>query len=124
MNSKFLNTAILTLALCLFTLPSAYAASKVEIDANVKATISTFFDEVKPGKELFKKANGVLIFPKVYKAGIGIGGEYGEGALQIKGKTVATTVPQQLHRIPARGAGQISDHSLYDQEGTEAVPKQ
>lgn len=89
MNSKFLNTAILTLALCLFTLPSAYAASKVEIDANVKATISTFFDEVKPGKELFKKANGVLIFPKVYKAGIGIGGEYGEGALQIKGKTVA-----------------------------------
>jgi lipid-binding SYLF domain-containing protein len=30
----------------------------------------------------------VLVFPKVYKAGIGIGGEYGEGALRIGGKTV------------------------------------
>jgi len=30
----------------------------------------------------------VLVFPKVYKAGIGIGGEYGEGALRIGGNTV------------------------------------
>jgi lipid-binding SYLF domain-containing protein len=28
------------------------------------------------------------VFPNVYKAGIGIGGEYGEGALRIGGKTV------------------------------------
>jgi lipid-binding SYLF domain-containing protein len=33
-------------------------------------------------------AKGVLVFPKVYKAGIGIGGEYGEGALRMSGKTV------------------------------------
>jgi lipid-binding SYLF domain-containing protein len=31
----------------------------------------------------------VLVFPSVIKAGFGIGGEYGEGALQIGGKTVA-----------------------------------
>ncbi|GAG21010.1 unnamed protein product, partial [marine sediment metagenome] len=31
---------------------------------------------------------GVLVFPKVFKAGFGIGGEYGEGALRIKDKTV------------------------------------
>ena len=30
----------------------------------------------------------MLVFPKVYKAGIGIGGEYGEGALRVGGKTV------------------------------------
>ncbi len=41
------------------------------------------------GDELMAQAKGVLIFPKVYKAGIGIGGEYGEGALRIKGKTVS-----------------------------------
>ena len=29
------------------------------------------------------------MFPEVIKAGVGIGGEYGEGALLIKGKTVA-----------------------------------
>ena len=30
----------------------------------------------------------MLVFPKVYKAGIGIGGEYGEGALLMGRKTV------------------------------------
>jgi lipid-binding SYLF domain-containing protein len=29
------------------------------------------------------------VFPTVFKAGIGIGGEYGEGALRIRGRTVA-----------------------------------
>jgi lipid-binding SYLF domain-containing protein len=29
------------------------------------------------------------VFPSVIKAGIGIGGEYGEGALLIRGRTVA-----------------------------------
>ena len=33
-------------------------------------------------------AKGVLVFPKVYKAGFGLGGEYGEGALRVDGKTV------------------------------------
>jgi lipid-binding SYLF domain-containing protein len=40
------------------------------------------------GKKLAKKAKGMLVFPTVGKAGIGIGGEYGEGALIINGKTV------------------------------------
>ena len=31
----------------------------------------------------------MLVFPNVIKAGIGIGGEYGEGALLMKGKPVA-----------------------------------
>jgi len=31
----------------------------------------------------------VLVFPSIKKAGIGVGGEYGEGALRIGGRTVA-----------------------------------
>ena len=31
----------------------------------------------------------MLVFPEVLKAGVGVGGEYGEGALLIKGKTIA-----------------------------------
>jgi len=88
MLSSLLRSTLLTLTIALLAMPAAHAASKVEIDAKVKATISTFYDEVKSGKELVKKANGILVFPEVYKAGIGIGGEYGEGALVIKGKTV------------------------------------
>jgi len=34
------------------------------------------------------KAEGILVFPSVIKAGFGIGGEYGEGALRINDKTV------------------------------------
>ena len=67
---------------------TASAASAKEIDGRVKETLERFYDEVKNGKQLMKKAKGTLVFPKVYKAGFGIGGEYGEGALLIKGKTV------------------------------------
>jgi lipid-binding SYLF domain-containing protein len=39
---------------------------------------------------LVDKADGILVFPSVIKAGFGIGGEYGEGAMRIGGKTAAS----------------------------------
>lgn len=36
-----------------------------------------------------KQARAVLVFPSIIKAGFGIGGEYGVGALQVSGKTVS-----------------------------------
>jgi lipid-binding SYLF domain-containing protein len=66
----------------------ALAASAAEIDIGVNATLKRFNKKVNGGAEFLKKANGVLVFPSVYKAGFGIGGEYGEGALRIGGKTV------------------------------------
>jgi lipid-binding SYLF domain-containing protein len=66
----------------------ASAASKIEIDAKVNEALSNFYEKTAAGKELASKASGMLIFPNVIKAGIGIGGEYGEGALRIGGKTV------------------------------------
>ena len=44
--------------------------------------------EVGGAEQFLAKAKGVLIFPEVVKAGIGVGGEYGEGALIINGATV------------------------------------
>ncbi len=70
------------------TLPaSAMAATAVQIDDNIDAALKNF-SKIKGADDTLKRAEGVLIFPKVFKAGIGIGGEYGEGALRIKGKTV------------------------------------
>jgi len=66
----------------------AMAASAEEIDAKVTAALADFYKTVGSGKELAAKARGMLVFPEVYKAGIGIGGEYGEGALRVGGKTV------------------------------------
>ena len=73
-------------ALAGFATP-ALAKSAAEIDAEVNASISQFKKEVGAAEELMNKAAGVLVFPSVIKAGIGIGGEYGEGALRIGGKT-------------------------------------
>jgi lipid-binding SYLF domain-containing protein len=67
---------------------SAIAASAVEIDAKSDSVLKMFYEKVGPAKELSAKAKGILIFPDVIKAGFGIGGEYGEGALRINGKTV------------------------------------
>ena len=68
---------------------AATAATRQEIDAQVRQALKSFQQQTSAGYELSKKASGMLIFPSVIKAGIGIGGEYGEGALLVKGKTVA-----------------------------------
>ena len=65
-----------------------FAASTVEIDAKVNEALQNFYKHTSAGKELAGKATGMLVFPNIVKAGIGIGGEYGEGALRIGGKTV------------------------------------
>ncbi len=64
------------------------AAPADKIDAKVDAALERFHKEVKGAAEFLQKAEGVLVFAGVVKAGIGIGGEYGEGALRIGGKTV------------------------------------
>ena len=82
---------VVALVLCAmlgFGQPSAaLAASKDEIDAKVQEAIRDFYKQTSAGKQLAQKAAGMLVFPEVLKAGIGVGGEYGEGALLTKGKT-------------------------------------
>ncbi len=75
------------IALSFFSAGSSQAATAKEIDVSVDVALERFHKEVHGSKDLLKKSKGVLIFPKVYKAGFGIGGEYGEGALRINGKT-------------------------------------
>lgn len=75
--------------LALFVAANAWAASKEEINAEVREAVQNFYKHTSAGKELSQKAAGMLVFPSVVKAGIGIGGEYGEGALLIGGKTAA-----------------------------------
>jgi lipid-binding SYLF domain-containing protein len=64
------------------------AASAKEIDAGADETLVLFEKDVKNGKNFLQTSKGVLLFPKVLKGGAGFGGEYGEGALRIGGKTV------------------------------------
>lgn len=82
------STFIGFLALLVIFLPSAgFAASATEIDIGVDETLKQFRQQVPGGNAFLKQAKGVLVFPKVLKAGFWLGGEYGEGALLISGKT-------------------------------------
>ena len=67
---------------------ASYGATAQQIDSGVDIALRRFSSEVEGGRELLQKAKGVLVFPKVIKAGLGIGGEYGEGALRVSGQTV------------------------------------
>ena len=64
------------------------AATAKEIDVSVDVALERFEKEIKGGREFMKSAKGVLVFPSVVKAGFVVGGEFGEGALRINGKTV------------------------------------
>jgi len=65
----------------------SYAKSAKEIDASVDTALDRFKEEVFGAKDILGKSKAVLVMPNVIKAGIGLGGEYGTGALKINGKT-------------------------------------
>lgn len=83
--SRFLPALLLGLLLC----NTASADSAKIIDAKVDDSLERFKKEVGGAPKLLSIASGVLVFPDVIKAGFGIGGEYGEGALRVNGKTAA-----------------------------------
>ena len=88
-HGSFLLAFLMLFSVFLISLPSqAYADSATEINIGVTETLKRFRKEVPGGNEFLQKAQGVLVFPSVIKAGFVVGGEYGEGALLIDGKTV------------------------------------
>ena len=86
MMTKALRSFFILLTI-LFT-ASAIAASGWKIDENADKALENFKEEINGAQMFLDQAAGFLIFPKVYKAGIGIGAESGEGALRIGDKTV------------------------------------
>ena len=67
---------------------SALAASAREIDNKATQALTTLYKNIPDAKALAAKAKGVLIFPDIVKAGFMVGGQFGDGALRKRGKTV------------------------------------
>lgn len=65
------------------------ASSRTSIDAQVDASLSKLYDSVKGSRELVGKSSGVLVFPAVVGASMGVGAQYGRGALRVNGRTQA-----------------------------------
>ena len=79
--------------------PQAQAASKLEIDTRVQAALEKLYSEQSAAKQLGSKATGILVFPRIIKGGVGVGGEVGEGSLLVGGQT------QGYYRITSLSVG-------------------
>lgn len=60
-----------------------------EIDREADAALNELLKTTPAALTLSKTAKGILVFPKILKAGLMVGGQHGEGALKKNGKTVA-----------------------------------
>jgi lipid-binding SYLF domain-containing protein len=66
---------------------TACADTAAEIDRDVDASLDKLYSREPAAKALAAEAKGILVFPGIVKGGLIIGGQYGEGALRVKGKT-------------------------------------
>lgn len=91
MLSRFVpatRRALLVAFLSLLAGPVLAAGSTAkEIDAKVDAALGRLKAEVPGSDAVLAKAQGVLVFSEVIKAGFVIAGEGGEGALRVGGRT-------------------------------------
>ena len=88
MSRTALVGAIITAAIVVGT-HAAIAADKAEINRDSQAALTALYASVPAAKQLAAKATAILVFPKITKAGLGIGGQSGDGALFRGVKPVA-----------------------------------
>jgi len=92
MKKKFfiflVSWAFLVLIFESFSIESSYAKTAKQINEEVNGALKLFQQHVRGGGTFLNAAKGVLVIPNIVKAGLGVGGQYGEGALRIEGKTV------------------------------------
>src|ERR1700690_335267 len=89
MKSRNSFTAAGFAAVALLLSSVSFAATKAQIDERTHHTMQEFYQLNPAHRDLVARAKGVLVFPHVTKGGVGVGGEFGEGALRIDGKDVA-----------------------------------
>lgn len=68
---------------------TALAASADKLNREADKALQVFNEEISGANVFLSQAAGYLVFPRVIKAGIGIGAETGEGVLRVGGSTVA-----------------------------------
>ena len=99
-TSKFFSLLTLTLPLILST--GLSAKSMLEIDAAIESSLNRFTEEIQGAESYLEGARGILVIPRMWKAGVLLGFEFGEGALIVDGikiqyyKALTTSVGLQV----------------------------
>jgi lipid-binding SYLF domain-containing protein len=127
MNSRFANTAAALAATVVlaFTAVSPVAAQgTAALDGNARQAYGKLVASVPAARELGRQAVAVLVFPKITKAGLVVGGQYGEGVLLRGGKPARSL---QHHRSIVRAAGRCAAvwlrDVLHEREGAERADR-
>jgi lipid-binding SYLF domain-containing protein len=77
-----------TLAMVTALVGTVALALNADMDLQVAGTLQEFY-KLDPGHQhLVQNAAAVLVFPDITEAGVALGGEHGDGALQQNGKTL------------------------------------
>ena len=88
-HTRFSNIAIgIILILGFVFTGQSFGGTAKEIDASADAAMDRFYKQVKDAKEVVRQAKGMLVLPNVKKGALIVGGEYGQGAMRVGGKTV------------------------------------
>lgn len=72
---------------CGSSTPDQRVDERRKIAAAADTALVQLYRDVRGSRDVANKAQGILVFPDVYKAAIGIGGEYGTGLLRVGGNT-------------------------------------
>ncbi len=80
-NKYFLLSLFLLLSLNFSQTTSARNSN--EIDASIESALDRFSEEVQGSQGYLDGARGILVIPRMIKAGVVLGMEYGEGALIV-----------------------------------------
>jgi len=90
-TNKLLLSAILVIATATISTLSAglaLAASATEIDRDATQALSMLYRTTPGAKALADKSKAILIFPSIVKGGFIVAGQFGDGALRKRGRTV------------------------------------
>ncbi len=81
--------ALLALAAALVLPQPVVAASAAELNRDAQKALNALYAKNPGAKSIGKDAVAILVFPSIVKAGLGIGGQFGEGVLYRGGKATA-----------------------------------
>ena len=86
---SFAIAATLGAAASIVLAQPAAAATAAELTRDAQAALNSLYAKNPGAKAIGKNAVAVLVFPSIVKAGVGVGGQYGEGVLFRGGKVSA-----------------------------------
>ena len=85
--TRYLMTTLTVLTIIVGSNTNLRAQKAAELDKKVDEAMAKLMASSEAAKNLSKVARGILVFPTVKKAGFMVGGQRGEGALRVGGKT-------------------------------------